>query len=183
MNTTRKLCPYILAVNTAEGRQVGKREIDFRRDSSRPVVANLREETWIKTDRIDQLQKGRARIGIGNNCTSLDFFAAVQDNLRRSVLVYFDSANTGSSSDFNARVFCGARQRFGETPHAALNESRRSNRVAIHGRLPQQAGTRACRPGAGKRAEDSACSNDSAKAFRLKPFRDQIGYCHRSPTQ
>src|SRR5215217_9571421 len=79
MDPTRQ---FRVVVDAAERRQAIEREIDLRNNSRRAIVAHLQKEVRFEIDRIDELEKRRAWISVGNNHSRFDLFTAFEPNLR-----------------------------------------------------------------------------------------------------
>src|ERR1043165_6998006 len=61
VNPPAEFC-FRIAVNAAKGRQTVEREIQLPDRARRAIVAQLQQEVWIEIDRIDEVEKSRARI-------------------------------------------------------------------------------------------------------------------------
>src|SRR5215470_14212166 len=180
MNASGKFCRV---VDTTKCRQTVEREIDLRDHARRAIVTHLQEKARFEIDRIDELQKRRAWIGIRNHHTRFDLFTAFEHDNGLITVRATDLRNARGRANLRARGLRGVCERLSQSAHAAFRIRIRSERAAVQCRLPQQSEARARRPWTSKRTMNSSGRHRRAQQLRLEPLADKVRYGHRSPTQ
>src|ERR1700680_1595359 len=122
-------------------------------------------------------------IDFGNDATGGDFVAASEHNASSHTALDANLRYAGAGTDFDSRFAACCGHSLRNRAHATLREPSRTACFSVtrgpqhqHHRAPRRPRPEVC-------PKDAAGGNCRPKQFSIKPFRDQVGDCHRSPSQ
>ena len=101
----------VAVLDGGEVREAVEGEIDFRHRSHHAVVLEFLGEARGQMRRVDQVQQGALRVGVGDDGVRGNLVAGLQNDRGRYAVFHADLCDFGVGADFGAGRFRGGRHR------------------------------------------------------------------------